>query len=263
MEEHMLALMLFVVATPPVDASKLTVSKPTAIVEVDTNKLKGDLFRIAWAPDGQQMYLQTVERDRAGHVVTIHHYMMTLDGRAPTHADQEPPWAADYWSWKSAQAAPGVPSMRIEVEQQQKRVTGTATPMGGELARGGLEGGGAMDPVGSGAAAGAMSAAMQSQVAHYYTLRLKSEVVGEFVNVPAVPGLTFGWAPTGTGLIAYGNQEGRLVIMDVHGRKQQVQDTRSVLLPAWTPDGMRLAYFERTGKRKATLEIVEVKQPAP
>jgi hypothetical protein len=260
----MLALMLFVITTSPsVDASKLTVSKPTAIVEVDTSKLKGDLFRIAWAPDGQQMYLQTVERDRTGRIGAVHHYIMPLDGRPPARADQEPPWAAEYWTWKSAQAAPGLPALKIEVEEQRKRVTGTATPMGGELARGGLEGGGAMDPVGAGAAAGAMSAAMQSQDAHYYTLRLKNEVIGEFVNTPALPGFTFGWAPAGTGLIAYANQEGRLVIMDGQGRKQQVPDTRTVLLPAWSPDGARLAYFERTGKRKATLEIVEVKQPAP
>ena len=133
----------------------------------------------------------------------------------------------------------------------------------GELARGGLEGGGAMDPVGAGATGGAMSAAMQSQVAHYYTLRLKGEVIGEFVNAPAVPGLTFGWAPTDTGLIAYASQDGRLVIMDDKGRKQQVPDSRSVLLPAWSPDGTRLAYFERTGKHKARLEVVDVKQPAP
>lgn len=260
----MLALTLFLIATPlSVDASKLTISKPAVIVEVDTNKLKGDPFRIAWAPDGQQMYLQTVERDRSGRVIAVHHYLLPLNGQAPARADQEPPWAAEYWSWKSAQAAPGVPAMKIEVEEQQKRVSGTATPMGGELARGGIEGGGAMDPVGAGAAAGAMSAAMQSQVAHYYTLRLKGDVVGQFVNAPAVPGLTFGWGPTDTGLIAYADQEGRLVIMDDQGRKQQVPDSRSVLLPGWSPDGKRLAYVERTGKRKARLEVVEVKPPAP
>lgn len=260
----MLALTLFLIAAPSsVDASKLTISKPAVIVEVDTNTLKGELFRIAWAPDGQQMYLQTAERDRSGRVTAVHHYLLSLNGQAPARADQEPPWAAQYWSWKSAQAAPGVPAMKIDVEDQQKRVAATATPMGGELARGGLEGSGAMDPVGAGSTAGAMSAAMQSQVAHYYTLRLKGEVIGEFVNAPAVPGLTFGWGPTDTGLIAYANQDGRLVIMDDQGRKQQVPDSRSVLLPGWSPDGRRLAYFERTGKRKARLEIVEVTQPAP
>jgi hypothetical protein len=209
------------------------------------------------------VYLQTAEHDGSGTVVAVHHYLLALNGQAPARADQEPPWAAEYWSWKSAQAAPGVPAMKIEVEEQQKRVAGTATPMGGELARGGLEGGGAMDPVGAGAAAGAMSAAMQSQVAHYYTLRLKGEVIGEFVNAPAVPGLTFGWGPRDTGLIAYANRDGHLVIMDDQGRTQQAPEARSVLLPAWSPDAKRLAYFERTGKRKATLEILEVKQPAP
>jgi hypothetical protein len=189
--------------------------------------------------------------------------MLPLDGHAPSQADQEPAWAAEYWNWKSAQAAPGLPAFKIEIEEQQKRVTGTASPMGGELARGGLEGGGAMDPVGAGGTAGAMSAALQSQTVHYYTLRLKGEVVGEFVNAPAVPGLTFGWAPANTGLIAYANQDGRLVVMDERGQKQQVPESRAALLPAWSPDGARLAYFERTGKRKTLLQLVEVKQPTP
>jgi hypothetical protein len=258
-----LAILLMTAGLPSIDASKLTFSKPATIVEVDMNKLKGDLFRVAWAPDAQQLYLQTVERDRSGRVTDTHHYMLPLDGHAPARADQEPAWAAEYWNWKSAQAAPGLPALKIEVEEQQKRITGTATPMGGELARGGLEGGGAMDPVGAGGAAGAMSATMQAQTAHYYTLRLKGEVIGEFVNSPAVPGLTFGWAPATRGLIAYANQEGRLVVMDEHGQKQQVPESRAALLPAWSPDGARLAYFERTGKRKALLQVVEVKQPAP
>jgi hypothetical protein len=33
------------------------------------------------------------------------------------------------------------------------------------------------------------------------------------------------------------------------------------LLPAWTDDGKRLAYLERSGKDKAVLQIVDVSGP--
>ena len=120
-----------------------------------------------------------------------------------------------------------------------------------------------MAPIGGGAAGEAMTAAMQSQIAHYYTLKLKGEVVGEFVNAVAVPGLTFGWGPAGTGLIAFSNPDGRIVIMDDQGRRQEISSSKSTLLPAWTDDGKRLAYLQRTGKDKAVLEIVDVTKQVP
>lgn len=258
----LLALALLASAAPPaVDASKLTLSPPTMIVEIDTKKLKGDPFHLTWSPDGQQMYLQTVERDRAGNIKAAYHYLVPLNGQAPSRTDQEPAWSAVYWGWKSTQSAPGLPAWKIDVEEQQKRVTSTATPMGGDLAKGGLEGSGAMTPVGSGNAGDAMSASMQSQMAHYYTLKLKGEVVGEFVNAPAIPGFTFGWGPANTGLIGFANRDGRVVIMDDQGRKQEIASSKSALLPAWTDNGKRLAYLEKTGKNKFSLKIVDVTQP--
>jgi hypothetical protein len=100
-------------------------------------------------------------------------------------------------------------------------------------------------------------------MAHYYTLRLKGEVIGEFVNTVAVPGLTFGWGPESSGLIAFVNRDGRIVVMDEQGRKRQVPASRAAVLPAWADNGGRLAYFERTGKKTAVLKVVEVKQGTP
>jgi hypothetical protein len=260
----LLALAWLASAAPPaVDASKLTLSSPAQIVEIDTKKLKGEPFHLTWSPDGQQMYLQTVERDRSGHIKTAYHYMVPLSGQPPARVDREPAWSAEYWGWKSAQAAPGLPEWKIAVEEQLKRVSSTATPMGGDLARGGPEGSGATAPVGAGANADAMAASMQSQMAHYYTLKLKGEIVGEFVNAAAVPGLTFGWGPTNTALIAFANRDGRLVIMDDQGRKQEISSSKSALLPAWTSNGTRLAYLEKTGKNKFALKIVDITTPAP
>lgn len=77
-------------ASPLVDASKLTLSAPAAIVELDSGKLKGDLIRLSWSPDGQQMYVQTVERDRTGGIKSTHHYLLALDGKPPKGVDEEP-----------------------------------------------------------------------------------------------------------------------------------------------------------------------------
>jgi hypothetical protein len=260
-----LALAFVATAAAPsaADASKLTLSAPAAIVEFDPRKLKGDLFRLAWSPDAQQIYLQTIERDGAGNIKVAHHYLLGLDGKPPKGADQEPAWSTAYWTWKSTQAAPGLPAFKIEVEEQQKRVTSTSTPMGGDLAKGGTGASGSpsSSPVGLGTG-DMMAAAAQTQTAHYYTLKLKGEVVGEFVNAPAIPGLTFGWGPQGTGLIAFANRDGRVVIMDDQGRKQEISSSRSALLPAWTDDGKRLGYLEKSSKDKAALKIVDVAKPS-
>ena len=261
----MVLALTFIIATisPAVDASKLKLSAPAPIVEFDAKKLKGVLFRLAWSPDAQQIYLQTIERDRAGNIATAHHYLMGLSGEAPKRVDQEPAWAAPYWDWKSSQAAPGLPSFKIAVEEKRKRVNTTSTPMGGDLAKGGLEGSGAMAPVGGGAVGDAVSAVAQGQMATYYTLTLKSEVIGEFVNGLPNFGLAFGWGPAGSGLIAFSNRDGAVVIMDDQGRKQEISSSKSTLFPAWTQDGKRLAYLQRTGKDKVALHVVDVTQPVP
>jgi hypothetical protein len=261
----MVLALTFIMATvsPAVDATKLKLSAPAPIVEFDAKKLKGVLFRLAWSPDAQQIYLQSIERDRAGNITTVHHYLIGLNGEAPKRVEQEPAWSTAYWEWKSSRGAPGLPAFKIDLEESQRRIKTTSTPMGGDLAKGGLEGSGAMTPIGGGAASEAMTAAMQSQIAHYYTLKLKGEVVGEFVNSVATPGLTYGWGPAGTGLIAFSNPDGRVVIMDDQGRKQEISSSKSTLLPAWTDDGKRLAYLQRTGKDKVALHVVDVTQPVP
>ena len=246
-------------AIATIDASKLTLSPPATIVEVDTGKLKGDLVRLSWSPDGKQLYIQTIERDRSGAIKAAHHYLAELDGRQPKSVDQEPPWSTTYWGWKSAQSAPRMAALKIDVEQAQKRVSSANVPTGGALAKGGIDAGGAAGGAATGFGADdGISAAFQQQMVNVFTLKLKGEVVGEFVNAAAVPGLTFGWAPAGTGLIAFANPSGHVVVMDGRGRKKEIAESKSALLPAWSDDGKRLAYFERTGKNKATLKIVEV-----
>jgi hypothetical protein len=252
------------IAAPQADASKLVLSAPVAIAEIDVGKLKGDLVRLAWSPDETEVYLQTAERDSRGNV-RLRHYMKRLDAAAPKNVDQEPQWAGSYWAWKAGQAAPGLPAWKIQVEQERRRVTATATPSGGNMARGAPSPG--ADP-GLGGSAGmsveeAARAAEQSQMANVYTLKLKGEVIGEFVNAPAIPGVTFGWGPVDSGLIAFADRDGHVVIMDDQGRKQEVPSSKAALLPGWTSDGTRLAYLERSGRKKVTLRIAEIGARTP
>ena len=79
--------------------------------------------------------------------------------------------------------------------------------------------------------------AQQQQKQRVVTLTVKGETVGEFVGVQFLPGYTFSWSPASIAMIAYANASGRLALMDRQGQKQQVDGTRNVILPAWSPDG--------------------------
>jgi Tol biopolymer transport system component len=92
-------------------------------------------------------------------------------------------------------------------------------------------------------------------------MRLAGETVGEFVNSVIVPGLTFGWGPKGSTVIAYAAQKsGRVVVMDAKGSKQEVAGSKDAILPAWSPDGSRLAWLQKDGKKKYELRIAKTRQ---
>jgi len=94
------------------------------------------------------------------------------------------------------------------------------------------------------------------------TLLLKGEVIGEYVNAPLVPGLTFGWSPEALQAVAYVAHSHRLMLMDVvSGAKQEVSATSDVLLPAWSPDGSQIVFLEKTGRKTFALMRVTVTRP--
>ena len=229
----------------------------SVIVEINIDKLKGKLVRqLAWSPDGSQLYLMTYEPNRDASVKEAFHFVIALDGGVPKRVDAQPEWASAYWAWKSAQAAPGEASLKIEVSEEKRRENAIALPFGDDLARGGTSAG-----TGGTSSEAAMEAArgMKNYIA--YTMRLKNEVVGEWINHPIVPGLTFGWGPKGSGMIAFAEQKtGRLVLMDRAGNKQKIEDTGNVVLPAWTEDGSRLAYLEGRGRSRYALVVATVQK---
>ena len=232
----------------PLDASKLTIGPAMTVATIETGKIKGEPWRLAWSPDQQQFYV--AGRKVKNNTAEVWHWV--VDARSGSIGETEgvPGWADKYWEWKAAQAAPGAPMLKIALDTQRKNQSATARPTGGALARGGVDAGGvgaSMDDV----------AGQSSQNVTVIDLRLKGELIGHWENEPMAPGLTFGWAPKGTNAIAFANPSGRLIVMDEQGRKREV-DSSNALLPAWSDDGSKIAWLERMDKKKYRLIVAPV-----
>lgn len=253
----MLAVLAFVsiqAATPALDARHVALSTPHVIAEIDAGKLKGELVRLGWSPDGSEFYLQTIERDRAGYIKSAKHYVVSLSAKAVKGVDQEPTWASKYWSWKSGQASPADAAFKIAGDMQQKPVRSTAAPTGGALAKGGTA-----DPLAGSTVSDVASAAEQTQMTTIVTLKLKSQIIGEWVNEAMMPGVNWSWAPAPLRLMVFAKREGGpLMVLDDAGRRQELSGAKSAFLPAWSDDGKRMAWLEKKDKKKFELMIADV-----
>lgn len=243
-------MLLAAPAVQQTDVSRLSLSSPTPIVELDTGKLKGSPTRLAWAPEGDALYLQT--RDKDGLGPNVRHHLVNLETRQVRSIDAEPAWASRYWQAKSGQSAPWAPTVRIEATAEKRQVQTTAAPMGGGLARG------TPDAGQTGASVGEVTSAAQlTHQATVWTLTFLGEWIGEWVNTPVTPGTTFGWAPAQLKMIAFVNRDGRLTLMDEGRRKAVVEGTTDTLLPAWSGNGGRVAFLERTGRKRFMIKMVD------
>lgn len=79
------------------------------------------------------------------------------------------------------------------------------------------------------------------------------EAISEFVNERPILGLMFSWGPAFSGAIAYTDRDGRLMLLDQGRHKQAVSVATDALLPAWSIDGSRLAWVQKSGRKKYTL----------
>jgi dipeptidyl aminopeptidase/acylaminoacyl peptidase len=238
----------------PLPVGNLTFSEPRTLAEIDIDKLKGEPSRLAWSPDGSQLYFQTLEGGFGKPNVKLRHYVFAIATGAREELQAEPAWASEYWTAKSGQASPDGPPFKIELKSEQRTERTTSTPMGGDLARGGTT-------VATGASTGeGVSAAYATQQVMVHSMLLAGQTVGEFVNSVIVPGLTFGWGPKGTKVIAFAAQKsGRVVVLDPQGAKQEVAESKDALLPAWSPDATRLAWLQKAGRKEFRLQISQVK----
>jgi hypothetical protein len=235
-----------------IDTAQLTLSAPTAIVEIDGGKLKGSPIRLSWGDN--TFFLRSASSDKFGNELG-RNYLIPAAGGALVVTDEEPPWALIYWGWKAGGAAPGVADLRFEVERQEKNKTTTGST-GQDF---GGAGGGTANPNRSDPSQSQISKDLGSmQRIVTTTVRLKGQVIFEVQNKPIMPGLMFSWAPAPLGALAYADDKGRLVIMDRLGHKIEVPGTSGVVLPAWSPDGKRIAYLQKKEKKKYALTVVEV-----
>jgi hypothetical protein len=247
----LLAALLQAASPVPIDLDAISRATPTVAVDIDGGRWKGEPRRLAWSPDGETIYVQFVEggdpaRAKASHA------LVALGTKQVRKIDAEPDWAAAYWRWKSAQTAPGRPALKIEVEQRTEAVTATATPMGGDLARGGT------NPGTAGVSVEEVSGTYnQRQMVTVFELRLRGQSLGAWRNEAVVPGLTFGWAPASLGpVIAFIDRDGRLALLSGDGRKSTLGATRDARLPAWDEAGARLAGLARSGRRGWSLLLL-------
>jgi hypothetical protein len=243
-------------ARQPPDVDRLDLSAPVALVSVDAEQAPGYPVRLAWSLDGRSLYLQLVKRDRWGNE-RVWHFEIELPGRQFRPLEREPAWVARYWAGKSALSVPGDIGFAISLETRVERRTATGSGAGGAIGQN------SGDPYGPGAELGPqgqaiLQSALQAQNVTTTTLKLKGQLLAQFINTPVVPGLTYGWAPGGTAVIAYSSSKRRLVIMNSKGRRRDVAGTKDVLLPAWSEDGSRLAWVERSRQGALVVKTLDI-----
>jgi hypothetical protein len=247
-----LALPSIGLAQAPVPVGSVSLSEATTVAELDMAKLKGEPSRMAWSPDHSQIYLQTIEGPLHQPKAVRHFVVNVADGKVKD-VKGEPEWFAAYWSVKSHKSSPDTPALAIELSSEQKLQKTTSTPMGGDLARGGVD-------TGVGSSAGELNAAATSQKVTVHTMKLHGQTIGEFINSVIVPGLTFAWAPVGSKAIVYTEPNGgKLVLMNDEGKRQSIDGTRDALLPMWSSDAKKLAWLQKDGRRKFLLKVADIR----
>ena len=68
-------------------------------------------------------------------------------------------------------------------------------------------------------------------------------------------GETFGWGPTGSGALAFVDRPGHLYLLD---ERRVVAGVKGAWMPAWSNDGARIAFLQKSGRRTYRLTTVAV-----
>jgi hypothetical protein len=236
----------------PIDVTKIELGAPVVVAEIDTGKLKGELRRLCWSPDGATLYLQTAEGNPP--LETAHHYSMAVGGGAITPLAEEPDWSARYWEAKQDRVAPGLDSLVIEVLQ------GTENIKSGPGQAGVLDRSASPDRVASNnpSMESLASGNMGNEKARVVRLALLGTDIATWTNERPIPGLRFSWGPPRSGALVYVGDKGQLVFFDQNKQKRAISTVKDALLPAWSADGTRLAYLQKIGRKKYSVMLAPV-----
>ncbi len=215
----------------PAQVKALDLSSPVTLASFDREQLGGVPYRLAWSPDGTRFYVRGIETDRQGRITTETHAVIRLSGGPWERPTGMPAWAADYWTWTSAKTAPWIPT--LEIESSISHVAGWLnSPYHPERSSG---------------------------IARNRLL-LKGVVIGAAEGALVIPGLTFSWAPYAMGAIAFVDSGRHLKIVDQDGHTRGVPDTKDAFLPAWSPDGTRIAWLQKAGSDRYVIVAIDVRE---
>ena len=230
------------------DVRTLQASAPSVVVTLDTGALKGEPRQLAWAPSGDQLYLQTVEGKPPGE--KLRHYTLAVADGAITAVDAPPAWAAEYWRVKQDRVAPGVPGLELAIDRRQETVKSGTGPAGVLDRQSNPSNVASAGP----SAENLVNGAFGNQKADVWSLSLSGEEVTRWVNDPRpVPGMRFSWGAPGTGALVGVGENGRLVLFDAAKHRHTIDGVKDAFLPAWSSDGTRLAWLQKTGRKKFTV----------
>ncbi len=246
------AVLALAVGLSAPDPPPFNITAPAAVIDLDAGELRGAPIQLAWSPDSVRWYLETL--DGEGPNAKHHRFEIAVGDRAPRTVDAAPEWAVSYWSFKSNRAVPAHPTILIAVDEARR--TGQIPTQSLRQKAAGMSNGAI-------ALQGAFEANNDfANAARVLTLTIDGTTISQLVDEPLVPGMTFGWSPKEYDAIAFRNEKRHgLSIYRIGGCTLEVPDTREILLPAWSPDGTKIAFLERTGKKKYELRQVTISLP--
>lgn len=253
----LLVASLLTFAAPSSDPPPLSVAPPAVVLEIDAGQVHGTPIQLSWSPDSASWYLETFEGQAPN--VKRHRFLVAVGDRTPRPIDETPAWAVDYWNFKSNRIVPAHPLIMIAVDEgkeahqipnqnlrQKAAATAENSRTGGQMSL-----------------AGSMDSSNDfANAARVLTLSIADKPISVLVDEPLTPGVTFGWSPKEYDSVAFRNEHHHgLSIYRIDGPTLEVSDTRDVLLPAWSPDGSKIAFLQQTGKKKYELRQLKVSLP--
>jgi hypothetical protein len=240
-----LLLAALVVSVPAAQPQPFSAAAPTLAADLQGSRFSGDPSQLAWSPDSTTVCVQTLEGDRPP--LKTRYYLIRLGEHEFHGIDVAPDWAPKYWDWKSARTPPGHPELVIQVDTQSKAGK-VPTQSLQEKSKNGLMN-------------NAVAAQNEAGGSVVRTLTLKGEAIGQYVDQPMVPGMTFGWSPEALHAVAYAKPDGHLALMDLQGGNIELDATKGISLPAWSPDGSTIVYVQKLGRHHFAVMRVAVTHP--